>query len=180
MALCWVILDIFSFIVQIGGGLLVVSKNLNTKKTGLRIYTGGLALQLFFILFFTFLVYTFQKRVKVEASSEHQRQAKKLAITLGASLTFICIRIIYRMLEFAGDFQSKLTQELWNHEVYQYVLDAVPMLLALITMNVVHPGTIIPGDKSTFKQFTPMQNEELHQREKNAVSHSSAEGVMVH
>jgi hypothetical protein len=32
-----------------------------------------------------------------------------------------------------------------NHEVYQYLLDSFPMLLALIALNIAHPGRLMPG-----------------------------------
>lgn len=93
MALCFVILDIVSFIIQIGGGLLVISKNLNTKRNGLRIYTGGLALQELFILIFAYLVFSFQRRVKREASPEMAARAKNLVLALYASLVLISVSI---------------------------------------------------------------------------------------
>ncbi|KAF4627329.1 hypothetical protein G7Y89_g10831 [Cudoniella acicularis] len=150
MAMCFVILDVASFIIQIGGGLLVLSKNDQTKQTGLHIYTAGLALQQFFIIIFVSMVSSFHRRLGREASPEQKAKAKKLLVTLYLSLTLISIRIIYRLLEFAADFTSTLTQQLWYHEVWQYCFDATPMFFALILMNVVHPGTLIPGDKSKF------------------------------
>ncbi|EHK98278.1 putative protein RTM1 [Glarea lozoyensis 74030] len=174
MALFWVILDIASFIIQIGGGLLVVSDDPKVQQNGLHIYTAGLALQLFFILVFSYLVFEFWKRVSREGMVEHKVAAKKLVITLYCSLTLISIRIIYRLLEFASDFNSALTQELWNHEVYQYALDATPMFFALIVMIIVHPGTVLPGDLSTFKPIsTSIQQSQM--REKDAPQSSSIE-----
>ncbi|CAG8949162.1 hypothetical protein HYFRA_00004784 [Hymenoscyphus fraxineus] len=154
MALYFVILDIVSFIVQIGGGLMVISKNNRTRENGLHIYTAGLVLQECFILVFAALVFTFNRRVKREASVEQAARAKKLVLALYASLFLISIRIIYRLLEFAGSFDSALTQELWTHEVYQYALDATPMFFALLIMVVMHPGRVLPGEMSTFKQFS--------------------------
>ncbi|KAH8687354.1 RTA1 like protein-domain-containing protein [Tricladium varicosporioides] len=174
MALCFVVLDIVSFIIQIGGGLLVLSKNVQTKQTGLHIYTAGLALQEFFIFVFVFLVFSFQRRLKHEAGPEARRKAKKLLITMYLSLALISIRILYRLLEFASSFTSKLTQELWYHEVWQYCFDALPMFLALVLFNVIHPGTLIPGDKSKF--IVPVGTElSGHEKTEN----SSNEAVMV-
>lgn len=34
------------------------------------------------------------------------------------------------------------------------MFDAVPMLFALVTMNVLHPGTVLAGDDSKFAKKT--------------------------
>jgi hypothetical protein len=51
------------------------------------------------------------------------------------------LRIIFRLAEYS----QGLTSNIPNHEVYQYCLDTLPMLIALIILNVVHPGRVMPG-----------------------------------
>ncbi|TVY80781.1 hypothetical protein LSUE1_G003490 [Lachnellula suecica] len=131
----------FSFIIQIGGGLLTISKNYNTLNTGLHIYTAGVALQEFFILVFLFLV---------EASVEKQAGAGKLLLILYVSLGLITFRILFRIIEFSAGAGTALTAEFSKHEVYQYVFDALPMFLALATMNGLHPGMVLAGEDSKF------------------------------
>jgi hypothetical protein len=50
----------------------------------------------------------------------------------------------YRVIEFAQGFDGYLA----SHEVYFYVLEAVPMMPPFILFNVFHPGRIA---KSSFK-----------------------------
>lgn len=51
------------------------------------------------------------------------------------------MRIIFRLCEYS----KGLTSTIPLHEAYQYCLDSLPMLVALVALNVVHPGRIMPG-----------------------------------
>ena len=55
------------------------------------------------------------------------------------------VRKIFRMFE----YWNGLKRTIPNHEVYIYILDSLPMLLALILFNAVHPSRIISAKKST-------------------------------
>lgn len=154
MAVYFVVLDILSFIIQLGGGLLTVSKNFNTQNNGLHIYTAGVALQEFFILCFVFLVFTFQKRFAREADPSKAGGAKRLLLILYVSLGLISFRILFRIIEFSAGAGTKLTNEFRHHEVYQYVFDALPMWAALVTMNIFHPGMVLSGADSKFAKVS--------------------------
>ena len=54
------------------------------------------------------------------------------------------MRIIFRLVEYA----QGLTSSIPNHEAYQYCLDSLPMLAALVMFNIVHPGRIMSGKES--------------------------------
>ena len=54
------------------------------------------------------------------------------------------MRIIFRICEYSNGLHSTIP----NHEAYQYCLDSLPMLLALVALNIVHPGRIMPGSES--------------------------------
>ena len=54
------------------------------------------------------------------------------------------IRKIFRIFE----YRNGLKRTIPNHEAYIYILDSLPMLLAHILFNVVHPGRIISVEKS--------------------------------
>jgi hypothetical protein len=41
---------------------------------------------------------------------------------------------------------------LLEKEYFMYILDAVPMLLALLLLNVVHPGRVLVGPESNYHQ----------------------------
>lgn len=54
------------------------------------------------------------------------------------------MRIIFRLCEYSQGLDSKIPL----HEAYQYCLDSLPMLLALVILNIAHPGRIMPGTES--------------------------------
>ncbi|TEY71536.1 hypothetical protein BOTCAL_0091g00210 [Botryotinia calthae] len=67
------------------------------------------------------------------------------------ALALCPIRIIFRLVEYSQGLKSSIP----NHEAFQYSLDSVPMLFALVILNIFHPGRImadsdsnIPGRKA--------------------------------
>jgi len=73
-----------------------------------------------------------------------------------------------------------MTKELEEHEVYQLALDAVPMFLALVALNVLHPGKVLAGEDSKFAKKTRQQKKEekaARKAEKNGRSVNSSDGV---
>lgn len=59
------------------------------------------------------------------------------------------IRIIFRLIEYSSGLNSTIPQ----HEAYQYCLDSLPMLIASILLNIIHPGRIMPGKESDLPSF---------------------------
>lgn len=59
------------------------------------------------------------------------------------------VRITYRLAEFLIPFDHN---PLFDTEIYMYVLDAVPMFLALVALNIVHPGRVLVGPESNYRQ----------------------------
>lgn len=87
------------------------------------------------------------------------------------SLTFedessnnIQIRIIFRIVEYSDGVSS--TSPILRHEVYQYALDAVPMFLALLILNIFHPGRVLVGPDSEFPRLSRAEKKKLKQEKK--------------
>lgn len=55
-----------------------------------------------------------------------------------------------------------------THEFYAYVFDALPMLLAGILLNVVHPGLVLKGPESEFPHLSRKEKKMLKQEKKAA------------
>jgi hypothetical protein len=72
-----------------------------------------------------------------------------LLYVLFACLALITIRIIFRMVEFATGLDPS-KNPIPYHEVYFLVLDALPMLIAILLLNVIHPGRVLQGEGSEF------------------------------
>lgn len=56
------------------------------------------------------------------------------------------------MVQYSQGYSS--TNPILLHEVYEYVFDASPMLLALLAVNLLHPGRLLQGEGSKFKKIT--------------------------
>ncbi|KAL4902741.1 RTA1 like protein-domain-containing protein [Aspergillus multicolor] len=148
LAVVFVILDIGAFVIQlIGGGMATPTADAATMKKGLDIYMGGIGIQQFFILCFTFIAIQYHRRM-LRLSREGRlaglkAQWRMLLYALYASLLFITIRIIFRLVEFSQGNDENNT--ISTHEWYMYAFDAAPMWCAIAVWNVVHPGRVIKG-----------------------------------
>ena len=120
---------------------------------------GGVAVQQFFILVFLFYAIKFHRLVlsQIQQGTEGVSSALPLLYAIYAVLLLITvcvcplpqaqklnssqIRIIFRLVEYSHGFKSSIP----DHEAYQYGLDSVPMLFALVLLNLFHPGRIMSG-----------------------------------
>ncbi|KAF9530893.1 RTA1 like protein-domain-containing protein [Crepidotus variabilis] len=169
MGLLFVLLDIVAFIFQGAGGVMADSTDDSTGKivkTGLHVYMGGIGFQEFFMLLFTLMVIKFHREM---LNVEYPRPGwKKMVYMLYAVLLLITIRIIYRLVEFSQGVYSTLTM----HEVYFYVLEALPMMLAFLILAIWHPGTVLVGPESEFpkkeKKSKKDKKEPTHLEESSA------------
>jgi hypothetical protein len=131
----------------------------STLMTGIHIYMGGIGLQELCILIFTSIAIKFslimRSRERELASSRNQildsrpTNWRTLLYILYASLALITTRIIFRLVEFASGIDPS-KNPIPYHEAYFMALDALPMLVAIVLMNVVHPGRILQGEGSEF------------------------------
>ena len=63
---------------------------------------------------------------------------------------------MFRFVEFSGGVSSN---PILANEAYQLGLDALPMLVALLTLNAVHPSMVLKGLESSFpRTWRPRQH----------------------
>jgi RTA1 like protein len=152
LAVWFVCFDVFSFIVQVAGGIMLSpGASKTTVKIGIDVYMAGIGFQEAFIIGFFGLVIYFQRQMAEHVRNgtvENKRGWKLLCFTLYAVLALITMRIIYRLIEYSRGTASN--NPLPFHEVYTYVLDAMPMLIAITTLNVLHPGRFLVGPDAQF------------------------------
>ena len=149
LAAIFVGLDIISFAVQLAGGTMASpSAPLDQQQKAIHIYMGGIGLQEFFILVFVGLCIDFQREASkyTPKTSIFKSSWGILICALYFSLAAITVRIIYRLIEFSGGMGQD--NALTTHEVYFYILEAVPMLVALAAFNIIHPARIMCGPES--------------------------------
>jgi hypothetical protein len=176
IAKIFVWLDVVSFLTQLGGGLLIQpNQNQKTLMMGIHIYMGGIGFQEACILLFAAIAAKFLITMK---NQERANSAGNLVLdgrptnwgpllyTLFASLVLITVRIIFRMVEFAaGDDPDK--NPLPYTEAYLLALDALPMLLCVLLLNIIHPGRVLQGENSEFpKGPTRKQKKEIKRAKK--------------
>ncbi|KAH1442409.1 hypothetical protein KXW28_001763 [Aspergillus fumigatus] len=148
LAMIFVVLDLGSFVIQLTGGSMAgAGADHDTMMKGIHIYMGGIGIQEFFIVLFLFIAIQFHRQML--HLNRHGRLVgpkakwRGLLYALYASLLFITVRIIFRLVEFSSG--NDASNPILQHEWYMYVFDAVPMWFAIVVWNVVHPGAIIKG-----------------------------------
>ncbi|KAK4941117.1 hypothetical protein LTR10_018917 [Elasticomyces elasticus] len=154
LAVGFVSLDFVSFIIQlIGGSYAGPTAPVAKQLQGIHIYMGGIGLQQFFILIFVGFGIKFQREMmKLERRGmPAKKNWRFLLYTLYTTLGLITIRIIFRLVQFsAGDTASN---PLVSSEACFYILEAVPMLLAVMCFNIKHPGSVLVGPESELPGF---------------------------
>jgi len=160
--------DVVSFLTQSAGAAMLAGAKEDIKKSnpGEHIVMGGLVLQLVAFGFFTAVAARFHLKMersqRLAGSIVHDRAGewRPLLFCLYASCILImicmyhllsyspCILLIigsagsvYRVVEFSLGFDGYQA----SHEVFFYVLEAVPMMPPFILFNVFHPGRIVKG-----------------------------------
>ncbi|EPS29314.1 putative lipid transporter atnI [Penicillium oxalicum] len=151
-------LDIIAFLVQAAGALLAGNQDTGKLITiGLNIYMGGIGLQEAFILCFLVLAIKLHRRmIRLERSEEEANDRlfktpfnwRWMFYVLYFCLGMITIRIIFRISQYAQG--TSPTNPVLTTEAYEYVFDAVPMFLAVLVLNIIHPGRVLQGPDSGF------------------------------
>lgn len=56
---------------------------------------------------------------------------------------------MFRLVEYSSGLDSSIP----NNEGWQYGLDSLPMLIALLLFNLFHPGRVMPADETKIPSF---------------------------
>jgi hypothetical protein len=109
---------------------------------------GGIGLQQCFVCLFFALAIKFHLEVR-EKSIPNSTSWRPLLYTLYLTLAMITIRIIFRLVEFSTGLYGPIP----THEAYFYVLEAIPMMIAIGALVLVHPGRFLVGQNSEFSKL---------------------------
>ncbi|OZJ01584.1 hypothetical protein BZG36_05540, partial [Bifiguratus adelaidae] len=158
VAMIFVLADISSFIVQLGGALIATGTgnnvSYNQTMTGLHVYTAGICYQEAVIIAVIVLLILFQLRLKHQSALGDKQSAYRLLIVLYSALTLITWRIAYRIVEYSSGTKTPLRNQISDNEWYLYVFDTGPMFLALVVFHLYHPGRVLVGENSEFPKLT--------------------------
>ncbi|KAI0347273.1 hypothetical protein BDW22DRAFT_1425328 [Trametopsis cervina] len=155
VALAFLCSDVFTFIIQASAFLLVTAHtDINKAHLGLHLFLAGLIIQLvsfsfFFAIFFHFIFRMWKYERKIWTRDRDQGQPwyydwRVLLIAMTVSCIGIIVRSAYRTAEIAEDNSGPLTTE----EIFFWVLDFIPLLVALSVYIPFWPGWYI-GPKVT-------------------------------
>ncbi|PCD44129.1 hypothetical protein AU210_003211 [Fusarium oxysporum f. sp. radicis-cucumerinum] len=137
MTLLFVWLDIILFLVQgAGGSMLSNNDDMNVIRIGQKLYMAGVGLQLAVIVIFIGITAFFYFKLR-QLEGRSMGRMKWLILTMLAVLILIVIRIVYRLIEFGPGVNEH--NQLLIHEEYPLGLDATPILIALVLLNIMHP-----------------------------------------
>lgn len=149
----FVIGDIFAFLVQSTGGGLLAKGEPDSKQAGNWIVIGGLGIQILFFGMFMVVAAMFGIRMHARPTERSQLPQVRWRLHLGvlfvASL-LIMIRSVFRVVEYVQGTDGYLL----SHEVFLYVFDALPMIVAVVLFNIWHPTditAIVKGGKRMHK-----------------------------
>ncbi|KAJ9610264.1 hypothetical protein H2200_005041 [Cladophialophora chaetospira] len=177
----FVLFDITAFIVQAAGGTMTgPGSSAKVQKTGLNIYTGGVGIQLFFLVIFVSLAVGLQRKINalkrsfaksgyideesryepmtLPGQSEFRVDSPSPELAGDLKLTVPLLRLVYvtlgliilRNIYRLVEFGIGMNSPTVTHEWYSYVFDAVPMFFALIILNVFYPGKYLKGERADF------------------------------
>lgn len=186
---CFVWLDILSFIVQAAGGLMMNQENgTRVIEIGKNVYMSGVGVQQLFISIFLGMIIRFHVDVlrverdyqfcDVNGSRRRAARWKWLTYTMYAVLGLITIRIVFRLVEFSAGIDES-ANALIGTEGYALGLDAVPMMLALLLLAIVHPGFVLKGPDSEFpsRKEKRLEKKTRKARDKSPNAHIQPRGA---
>ncbi|KAJ6620143.1 RTA1 like protein-domain-containing protein [Mycena sp. CBHHK59/15] len=142
--------DCLTFFLQASGGGLQATKNSSTANIGNKIVMVGLVLQLVSFAFFTVVLMTFGWRMRnlfpTTWRSKHVQPLKLfsrqpiadwriLYFTILTTCIGILTRSAFRIAEFAGGYNGFIA----THEGYFYLLDSLPLWVAMSLYCIVWP-----------------------------------------
>jgi len=144
--------DIVSLVVQgTGGGLASTATTNSGARMGANVMLGGIVFQLATLIIFVCLATEFFIRYlrdapvqKGETGTAAKREpltqnVKLMLIALAFNSTCLFIRAVYRTIELSGGWTGRII----STQVYFNVLDGAMVTLAIITINIAHPGFLL-------------------------------------
>ncbi|KAM0239136.1 hypothetical protein ACHAPO_003106 [Fusarium lateritium] len=167
MTLLFVWLDVVLFLVQGSGGIMLSSTDADSNMIdiGMKVYMAGVALQLAVVLVFAGITVFFYFKLR-QLEGRSMGRMKWLIWTMVVVLMLIVTRIVYRLVEFGPGVNSHNT--LLIHEEYPLGLDATPILIALVLLNLMHPGFVLRGPESEFPKLSRKEKKALKEEKKQA------------
>ncbi|KAH9949747.1 RTA1 like protein-domain-containing protein [Amylocystis lapponica] len=149
--------DVIALIIQAIGGATAATavQNNNNPTNGGNIMLGGISFQMAAITLYMLLAAEFVLRFlwdrplrnsgeTQEKANVFDRKMKLMLAALTASSIFIYIRSVYRTIELANGWTGVIITTQWYFDVF----DGAMVVLAMYTLNFLHPGMLLGPAKS--------------------------------
>ncbi|KAI0763256.1 RTA1 like protein-domain-containing protein [Irpex lacteus] len=160
--------DVITFLIQAFGGTIIVSHQTDIDKIHLGEHLAllGLILQLVSFVFFTFMFLHFVYKIH-----KHEPQTwgmdrlygltwyndwRAFVLAVGLSCVGVLVRSVYRTIEFAAGSTGPLT----TTEIYFWVLDFIPLIIAVGLYIPFWPGRFIGRDLALLKKGGRLESSE--------------------
>ncbi|KAK1623027.1 RTA1 domain-containing protein [Colletotrichum phormii] len=169
----FITMDVVCFLVQGAGGSMMSNTEAASDdpilRTGKQVYMIGCGLQPAFIVVFCGLMGRFY--VKMRRAQRFDLDLKRigamvLVLVMFVVLVLIIIRIIFRLIEFGPG--ANMNNPILTNENYAFGLDALPMVLALVLLNAVHPGIVLGGENSELPRLSRKEKKQVKLERKAA------------
>jgi len=131
--------DIFSFIIQSGGGGMLASGNSSFMDIGRNTILFGLTIQLLFFASFTWITIIIQNKSKFGLKNDSS--LKPVFHGLYITIILLFIRNIYRVVEFGTGRGGYIS----THELFFGFFESLPIFLAFIFYGIFHFGRLLPS-----------------------------------
>lgn len=141
----FIVLDVVTTGIQIAGAALIGTAESNEKspETANNILLSGLAIQVFSFAVFFLILCACIWRVRYDKGPRtwaHTPPAQALLLSLVLTSILIELRTIFRLIETAQGVFGYLS----GHEAFFGCLEYLPVILAVFTWNLLHPGYLAP------------------------------------
>lgn len=143
--------DIVTLMVQAGGGGLQSAQDAKMADLGAKLFLYGLIIQLVSFIIYTLIFALFVYRLKSQRTKEWYNRPNglfghwlALIYALVISCVGILVRSVFRTIENAQGFDGTLA----TTESYFYLLDCVPLWIAILVFAIVWPPSYLTGLES--------------------------------
>ncbi|KAK5701750.1 hypothetical protein LTR97_004568 [Elasticomyces elasticus] len=132
--------DVLSFLMQASGGGMMSGDSISSINMGQTLVVAGLFVQVVFFGLFLIAAGLFHFRILQMPTTKSYELAwwKKHMLSLYVVSGLIFVRSIVRVVEYLQGFDGYIM----THEAFIYVFDATLMIIAVVIMNVIHPGEV--------------------------------------
>ncbi|EUC57263.1 RTA1-like protein, partial [Rhizoctonia solani AG-3 Rhs1AP] len=149
--------DVTALVIQaIGGAMASIADTLNAAERGSHIMLSGIVIQLVAVVLYTILAlefvirFSYNRPARSTAMSEPGKHAGWVGVSrkvvwmlvgLAIATLFIIIRSVYRTIELTDGWNG----EIISTEKWFNWFDGAPIVVAMFTFNIFHPGYFLSG-----------------------------------